>query len=394
MNKNAYRKAVKESRNGTPFLETLARTWKGNTGDAPLPEIKHSSSLSLPQDYFSENPNIPTYLPEQEGTKATYRNKIYILGNGDGPGPFTIQGQVRDMESGSPFPEAVVFDEKTSTYTRADQNGYYSITLPAGENTIHYSDPSKEEISLNIQLKGNASFDVDLPEKVTLLKASVVSATSMENHRRTTMGVQSVSINTLNKIPTAFGEADVLKGVFTLPGVKSAGESSAGFTVRGGSQDENLILFNGNTIYNPTHLFGLFSTFNPDVVEEVELLKSSIPAKYGGRISSVLDVQSREGSMEKYKGSLGIGLLTGHLHFEGPIVKNKTSFLLAGRTTYSDWLLGLLPKDSHYSGGSAGFKILPVKADDGSLQERFGHTPLTPIGRACSLPPGNIALFT
>ena len=125
--------------------------------------------------------------------------------------------------------------------------------------------------------------------------------------------------------------------------------------MRGGSQDQNLILFNGNTIYNPSHLFGIFSAFNPDIIEDVELYKSSIPAQYGGRISSVLAVKSKEGNTDKVQGSLGIGLLTSRLHWEGPLGSKKTSFIIGARTTYSDWLLKLLPKGCRADRFHAGF---------------------------------------
>jgi hypothetical protein len=177
----------------------------------------------------------------------------------------------------------------------------------------------------------------------------------MAQHRNTEMGVEKVSVKTVSKIPSAFGEGDVIKAVLTLPGIKSVGEASGGFNVRGGSADQNLILYNGNTIYNPTHMFGIFSAFNPDIVENVELFKSSIPAQYGGRVSSVLNVDTKDGDMQQFRGSAGIGLLTSRLKLEVPIIKGKTSVIAGARTTYSDWLLKRLPKESAYSGGSAGF---------------------------------------
>jgi hypothetical protein len=147
-------------------------------------------------------------------------------------------------------------------------------------------------------------------------------------------------------VPTAFGETDILRVVLTLPGVKSVGEGSTGMNVRGGSTDQNLIQLNDATIYNPSHLFGFFSAFNPDVLKSVELYKSAIPARYGGRLSSVLEVTSREGNKKQFSGAGGIGLLTSRLTLEGPIIKDKTSILIGGRSTYSDWLLKQLPSKS------------------------------------------------
>ncbi|MCD8165327.1 MAG: TonB-dependent receptor [Bacteroides sp.] len=159
----------------------------------------------------------------------------------------------------------------------------------------------------------------------------------------------------------------------SLPGVKSVGEVSSGFNVRGGSTDQNLILFNEGTIYNPTHLFGFFSAFNPDVVSEMELYKSSIPSKYGGRISSVLDINTREGNKEKLTGSASIGLLTSRLSFEGPVGK-RTNFLLGGCTTYSDWILKRLPEKSGYKNGKAGFYDL-----NAAVNHRFGERDLLTV---------------
>ena len=173
--------------------------------------------------------------------------------------------------------------------------------------------------------------------------------------RSTTMGSEKFKPQLLKNIPSAFGESDIMKVVLTLPGVTTVGEASSGYNVRGGATDQNLILFNGGTVYNPSHLFGLFTSFNSDAVEDVELFKSSIPVEYGGRISSVLKVTSKEANMQKLTGSASIGALTSKLNLELPIVKDHVSLLLNGRTTYSDWMLKQLPEDSGYKNGSANF---------------------------------------
>ena len=173
--------------------------------------------------------------------------------------------------------------------------------------------------------------------------------------RNTTMGSEKFKPQILKNIPSAFGESDIMKIVLTLPGVTTVGEASSGFNVRGGATDQNLILFNGGTVYNPSHLFGLFTSFNSDAVEDVELFKSSIPAEYGGRISSVLRVTSKEANMQKLTGQASIGALTSRANLEIPIVKDHVSLLLNGRTTYSDWILKQLPEDSGYKNGTAGF---------------------------------------
>ena len=169
------------------------------------------------------------------------------------------------------------------------------------------------------------------------------------------MGSEKFKPQILKNIPSAFGESDIMKIVLTMPGVTTVGEASSGYNVRGGATDQNLILFNGGTVYNPSHLFGLFTSFNSDAVEDVELFKSSIPVEYGGRISSVLRVTSKEANMQKLTGSASIGALTSKANLEIPIIKEHMSLLLNGRTTYSDWILKKLPEKSGYKNGTANF---------------------------------------
>ena len=329
----------------------------GNIGSEPTIPVKApaGSGRDLPAGYFDEVKESAERLSDNN-ISVTYQNKLYIIGTRQsGASRATITGTVTDAENGEPLPGVVVFDDRTSTYARTNSSGRYSITLPVGENYLNFNETSKEDLHINIQLDGSGGLDVVMSERITALKPAVVSAESMANHRTTEMGIEKVSMKTISKIPTAFGEGDILKAVMTLPGVKSVGEASGGFNVRGGASDQNLILFNGNTIYNPTHMFGIFSSFNPDIVENVELYKSSIPAEYGGRISSVLSVKSKDGNPEKVTGSLGIGLLTSRFHIEGPINRGKTTFILGGRMTYSDWILKRLPEESNYHGGKAGF---------------------------------------
>lgn len=192
-------------------------------------------------------------------------------------------------------------------------------------------------------------------EKMYALDEVEVKGGRLDNVNSVTMGTHRITTEEMKTIPTAFGEMDVLKVVQTLPGVKTMGEGSNGLSVRGGATDQNLILFNDNTIYNPSHLFGFFSAFNGNLVDDMQLYKSSIPARYGGRISSVLDINSKQGNKQKYSGDISLGLLTSSLTLEGPLNKGKTSLLLGGRATYSDWILGIVPESSGYRDGKAGF---------------------------------------
>ena len=325
-----------------------------------------SSIRELPAEWFSAR--IPSAersallaAIEQDKLIANYRNKTYEIGVVPaGAGPVKVRGTVRDVATGEALGGVLVSDSSERIFSYTGTDGVYVLNLPLGDNVLKFREYTKEDMDIRVVVRDAGTLDVVMREKVTALQSAYVSANSMAEHRRTSMGLETINNSTVTHIPSAFGEADVLKAVLTLPGVKSVGEAASGFNVRGGSADQNLILFNGGTIYNPSHLFGIFSAFNTDVVDGIELYKSSIPVEYGGRISSVLDISTRDGNPERIKGSLGLGILTSHLALDGPIVKNKTSFVLGGRITYSDWLLKRLPSTSGYAGGKASFSDVNI----------------------------------
>nr|MBP6755209.1 carboxypeptidase-like regulatory domain-containing protein [Bacteroidia bacterium] len=264
-----------------------------------------------------------------------------------------INGVLKNKKNGEPVLGASIFIDNPKIGVVSDQYGSFVIELPKGKNILHVQSLGMRDLNQPILLNGDGKIMIDLTESVTSLKKVVISAQKISNIRGTQMGVQRIDIKTLKQVPVAFGESDILKVVTTIPGVKTVGEASSGLNVRGGSADQNLILFNDGTIYNPTHLFGLFSAFNPEVIKNVELYKGTIPAEYGGRLSSVLEINSREGNKKNVTGSAGIGLLTSRLNLEGPLVKDKSSFVLGGRTTYSNWLFKLLPEE--YKNSKASF---------------------------------------
>ena len=352
------RKASGES-GGESFLAGRLKDWHPDKVAEGTPESKEvkNMGIGLPEAYFKEIEKDTLQVQyARENQQTTYKNKVYVIGESGFKGTRAdIRGRVVELETDEPLKGVMIFDEKTKTYTYTDARGYYHIKLPLEENVLHFVYETKEQLDLRLDVRGSGNLDVSLNEQTTLLKEAVISASSRAQHRSTAMGIERVNIRTIGKIPSAFGEGDIMKAVLTLPGVKTVGEASGGFNVRGGAADENLILFNENTIYNPSHLFGIFSAFNPDVVENVEMYKSSIPAEYGGRLSSVMKVTSKEGDLKRLHGSLGIGLLTSRLQLEGPIVKDRTTFVLGGRTTYSNWILKSLPSSSYYSGAEAGF---------------------------------------
>ncbi len=301
---------------------------------------------------------------EQSNLTSTLENKQIQIGNRTAqirPGNVTLVGYVRDAKTGVPEIGAAVFVENPRISTYTNQFGYYTLVIPRGPHILNIKALGIQDTKRNLMIYSDGKLDVEIQTQVLSLREVVISAEKSANVRNVQMGVEKLSISSIKQVPVAFGEADIVKVMLTLPGVKSVGEASNGFNVRGGAVDQNLILFDDLTIYNPSHFFGFFSAFNPDVIKDVELYKSSIPSRYGGRLSSVLDVNSRDGNTKKLSGTAGIGLLTGRLNIEGPIIKDKTSFILGGRTTYSNWLLKMLPEDSGYKDAKASFSDLNLR---------------------------------
>lgn len=318
-------------------------------GMAPAVPLDNSKLVFADDQQQAEKNRLKQILAE---------NRVYEIGSKTskpGQGRATIAGYVKDDKSGEPIVGASVFADSTISPVTTDQFGYFSLTLPRGRHTIHLTDAGMRDTRRQVVLYSDGQLNVEMHEAVTTLKAVIVSADKTSNTKSVQMGVNRLNIKTIRQVPVVFGEADVLKVVLTLPGVTSVGEASNGINVRGGSTDENLILFDGATIYNPTHLFGFFSSFNPDVVKGIELYKSAIPERYGGRVSSVLDVSMPDGNARKWTGTAGIGPLTSQLAIEGPIKKDKTTLVAGLRTTYSDWILNSLPSSSAYSNSKANF---------------------------------------
>lgn len=328
-------------------------------------------TTALPDDYFNaverpvEQEAMASGLSLPGERKASSENKVYEVGSPTAGGEewLTLSGVVTNFKTGEPLSGVAIQLDTGQGGTTTDQSGHYTLRLPSGRNELRITAVGLKDTRRQLMMHASGQLDIELEEQVYELDEVAVSASRLENVRSTTLGVTRLKMTEIKNIPTAFGEADILKVVMSLPGVKSVGEVSTGFNVRGGATDQNLILFNGGTVYNPTHLFGLFSVFNPDLVQDMELYKSSIPAKFGGRISSVLDINTRVGSKEEFKGSASIGLLTSRLTLEGPLFGDKTSYIVGARTTYSDWLLGLLPEKSGYNDGRAGFYDLNASID-------------------------------
>ncbi|MER3319002.1 MAG: TonB-dependent receptor [Allomuricauda sp.] len=255
---------------------------------------------------------------------------------------FTLSGTVSEASSNESLIGVTVAVSELKTGTTTNEYGFYSITLPKGEYQIIVSYLGFQEVVKTITLNQNIKQDFNLVEKAEALQEVVVTDNVEKlDIRKPQMSVTSLASNTIKEIPVVLGESDVIKSLLLLPGVTSAGEASSGFNVRGGAADQNLILLDEATVFNSSHLFGFFSVFNPDAIKDVKLFKGGIPARYGGRVSSVLDIFQKEGNSKEFKVNGGIGAVASRLLIEGPIQKDKTAFLAGGRASYAHLFLPL-----------------------------------------------------
>lgn len=255
---------------------------------------------------------------------------------------FTISGVVADEKNKETLIGVSLFVQETKTGLVTNEYGFYSITLPEGDYTllINYLgyQTVTEKIKLNQDLKKNIYLSVSSQQ---LDEVVIVDNKKRVDIRKPEMSVNKLTIQEIKEMPVIFGEVDVLKSILTLPGVTNAGEGQSGFNVRGGGADQNLVLLDESTIYNSSHLFGLFSVFNPDAIKDLKLYKGGIPSRFGGRLSSILDIYQKEGNKNAFHMNGGIGLISSRILAEGPIVKDKGSFLIAGRGSYAHLFLKL-----------------------------------------------------
>jgi len=252
---------------------------------------------------------------------------------------FTIKGYVKDKKNGEVLIGAIVSKKGTNIGISTNEYGFYSLTLPAGTHQIIVTYLGYKNWEKTIDLKENITLNIELEESENQLEEVEVSAESEDkNIKSIEMSTAKLDIKQVEKIPALLGEVDVVRAVQLLPGVTSVGEGASGFNVRGGNVDQNLILLDDAPVFNSSHLFGFFSVFNPDAVKDLKLYKGGIPAQYGGRASSVLDVRLKEGNNKKFEGNGGIGTIFSRFSIEGPIQKEKSSFIIAGRRSYIDIL--------------------------------------------------------
>ena len=263
---------------------------------------------------------------------------------------FTISGTVSNIESNETLIGVNILFPELQTGSATNEYGFFSITLPEGTYKVQISFLGFYDLVETINLSEDKVFNYQLSEAIESLGEVIIKKNVEKlDIRRPQMSVNALSSNSIKQIPVVLGEADVIKSITLLPGVTNAGEGASGFNVRGGAVDQNLILLDEATIYNSSHLFGFFSVFNPDAIKDLKLYKGGIPARYGGRVSSVLDIYQKEGNSKQFHGNGGIGIVSSRLLLEGPIKKDEGSFLLGGRSSYAHLFLPLFDIDNKAS---------------------------------------------
>jgi len=251
----------------------------------------------------------------------------------------SLSGTIKDHANGEILIGVTVNIRELRTGAATNQSGFYSITIPKGQYTIEVSYLGYQTQILHVDLTTSQKLNLEMQIATKEMKEVVVSSKNSDLIESITMSKQQVSINTMRKMPALMGEVDLLKVVQLLPGVVSAGEGSSSFSVRGGGVDQNLILLDDAPIFNASHMMGFFSVFNNDAIRDMTLYKGDIPASYGGRLSSLLKVQTKDGNSKKLSGSGGIGLISSRLTLDGPLDSDKTTFIVSGRRTYADMFL-------------------------------------------------------
>ncbi len=317
--------------------------------DTPLIQVLNIIFDRKPLTFrFFQNNSVAVFPKGSDGKDLSGSDspQILVIGNPLNEGRYAtaqIKGKVLDGKSSEPLPGVIIFHRQTGTGTKTNPKGEYTLDLPTGDHTLQVSMMGYEELSQQIRLIENGSADFELfEESHTLNEVTITGDNSKASKAQ--MSMIKVSSRVIKELPVMMGEADVIKSIVMLPGVQSVGEMSSGFNVRGGNADQNLVLIEGAPVFNTSHLFGFFSMINPDAVKDVTLFKGGVPASYGERVSSIMDVALKEGNLQHLSIYGGIGLINSRLTMEGPFgKKSKSTFLVGGRTTYSDWMM----KQSH-----------------------------------------------
>lgn len=340
---------------------------------------------------YSGNRELQNITGEEESEGLTSTEQKYIEGRkagmletltvgtrvqGEGRNVAVINGKMTDVETGDPLIGATIYFDELKKGAATDVDGLFSIVVKPGKYTVEFKCMGMEERHIYLEVLSGGNLYVSMEKSVIALTEVVVMANRYHNVRGTQMGFDRLNYKVLKEVPVVMGEKDVLKVIQMLPGVQTVGEGAAGFNVRGSAADQNMIYVNKVPVYNSSHLFGFFTSFSPDIVKDFTLYKSNLPASYGGRLASIFDITARQGNLNKFTARGGISPVTARLSLEGPIQKGKSSYILAGRSTYSDWILKRL-QDPELRNSKANFYdmsgILTWEAGEKTLIKAFGY---------------------
>lgn len=303
--------------------------------------IQESEEESIPTD------ETPLFFEKIKSNTADLDKEILFIGkqnNNKNKDRYSLEGTITDSKTKKPIPNTII--KVNNIYkTETDLDGKYKIEVKDGLNKIDLDALSYKKRTKTIIIKKDATLNFNLEEDITLLNEVVVQKERNKDVKSINPGVVSFNVEKVKTIPLVLGERDIIKLALALPGVKTASEGTGGINVRGGKEDQNLFLLDNATIYNPTHFFGFFSSFNPYLVSDINIYKGHIPSKYGGRISSVFDIKSKEANEKKFKGEGGIGIVTSNLTFNTPLIKEKSKLIGGLRATYTKWLLRQIDND-------------------------------------------------
>lgn len=258
---------------------------------------------------------------------------------------YIIRGKISEAGTGEPVIGANIYTSELKRGVVSNPIGEYFLRLPPGRHVLQISSIGYHNLSVEIDLSSDTLVLHSMEPKTSALEEVIITGTD-DRIKSLRMGQNTLDLTTLKRMPPLLGEPDIIRGLLLMPGVTTVGEGATGFNVRGGSVDQNLVILDDAPIYNTSHLFGFLTAFNSNAVLNADLYKGSIPANYGGRVASVLDVKLRQGNSNKFSGNAGIGLMAGNLTLEGPIIEQRTTFLFSGRSSYSDWLLRTVPEDA------------------------------------------------
>lgn len=284
-----------------------------------------------------------------ENVQKQQRIKTVSIGKkikGDSKSSYTLKGTVTDLKSGKPIPNLALFVVELGKGVVTNDEGYYEISLPQGAHMLETQSFGSEDLLTRVVIYNNGELNLSLNENYEQLGEVYIESNTDANVVEVRGGTETIKFEEIKTIPLVLGERDILKVATTLPGISSAGEGAAGYNVRGGKSDQNLILLDNGVIYNPSHFFGLFSALNPFTSGEINIYKGSIPAKYGGRLSSVFEINTKNASTQEFGGEASIGPVTANLALEIPIVKEKSGLLVGGRATFSEYILRNLDEES------------------------------------------------